>query len=257
MQLRRSILVFLSGCAVYALMTSCSGDEPGRVAGGSASGSGGFGGGSTSAGGHGGAISAGGNGGMAGAGGNGGMAGAGGHGGMAGAGGNGGVLPPGKTTSGTRLKRKYGLGDDGTVDVTLVGREHPQTLWWDSQLQTNCTYVLASDGELRCLPAPELYGDRLFADDQCTVPVIALSHYKKVSCPQSPQYARWEDYVLCLTKPTHVSSLGSEAPGPCFYVASPGGCTGWTCSPQDQVMYFEVAELPASSLVAGTPGRDP
>lgn len=75
--------------------------------------------------------------------------------------------PPGadSTESGTRLRRNLIVGEDGSREP--VG-------WYDSQLMTDCSFVLAADGELRCLPmGPEISFDMKYLDANCTEPAIA------------------------------------------------------------------------------------
>jgi|GEM_PF-2072491 len=64
--------------------------------------------------------------------------------------------------SGTRLHRRELETSDGASAETSL---------WDSALAVPCSFEPASDGESRCIP--DLHGTVMFADPQCTQPVIA------------------------------------------------------------------------------------
>ncbi len=114
-------------------------------------------------------------GGAAGEGGSGGTGGAGASGGTGGAGGSGGEQavrfedPTG--ASGTRLSRRYleaGPGAYMTAD------------FWDTELETACSFGTATDGALRCLP--DSYSDIYFSDAGCTEPIIVVRDEDTFDC---------------------------------------------------------------------------
>lgn len=88
--------------------------------------------------------------------------GGGGHGaGGSGTGGTGGTAPGGGFESGSRLKTRTLVGNDGSRAPSGM---------YDSQLSTECSYAKASDGQLRCLPVgPQA---AYYSNDTCTQPLV-------------------------------------------------------------------------------------
>jgi len=66
------------------------------------------------------------------------------------------------TTSGSRLKARYYVGEDGSRQ--FVG-------WYDSQRKEECSFLSAGDGETRCLPAGA-YPIGVYSDANCTTPIV-------------------------------------------------------------------------------------
>ncbi len=73
--------------------------------------------------------------------------------------------------SGSRLKVRTLIGEDGSRQPAG---------WYDTQLETECSWRTASDGQTRCLPIaiPTIY----FADAACMQPIAQLP------CQSSPSY---------------------------------------------------------------------
>lgn len=70
-------------------------------------------------------------------------------------------------TSGSRLKARYLVAEDGSR--TLLG-------WHDSMLDVNCSFQLAEDGARRCLPEDLRPSSiRAFSDASCTNEVFYVS----------------------------------------------------------------------------------
>lgn len=199
--------VFLSGCAVYVLVTACSamsspGGESssgGRSAGGNGHGgaTGGFGGGSAGAGGRGGA---------------------------------GGFLDPvppanADPTSGSRLKAKSWRGADGSV-------QYVAGVWWDSELEVDCTPARTSDGVMRCLPAPTnaAVSSGVYEDASCTT----LLFYLQSPCDLGRLVMLYDHFEQCAWRYT-VHEVGDRVTISTWYSLDAGGCTEL---PHDQALTF-------------------
>jgi hypothetical protein len=254
MQLQRTFGVFVSGCFVYVAVAACSSSGNIAMSGSSVSGSGGHAGSS----GHGGAV-----------------AGNGGHGGtMPGSGGNGASGDSGivdaltdpvpdafagseDPASGTRLKGKFIAGADGS-------KMYLPSVWSDSQRQEDCAFGTAGDGMLRCLPTSVQDFPLYYTDAQCTKPFAILASGPPPSgcAANPPKYNRTTDAggacPMVQAPPSHYYPIGqqiSQPQGP-YYATNSGSCA------QSQIgfttLYFSVmAEVPATSFVAGTVGTDP
>jgi hypothetical protein len=108
-----------------------------------------------------------------------------------GAGGEGGN-DEGAFISGSRIHARTVAGEDGARG--FLG-------WYDSQLQTECTWRTASDGQTRCLPVA--MSTTFFADAGCTQPIVEMS------CQMAPKYIE-----------ATTSQCGQPAPG-IFAVGQP------------------------------------
>ena len=84
-----------------------------------------------------------------------------------------------------------------SVDATAPGRLKPQFAtadggcWfdgvWDSELETKCSFALASDGVERCLPIVRAYESvQAYADDACTVPRLFAGPFHCGATPVEP-----------------------------------------------------------------------
>jgi hypothetical protein len=109
-------------------------------------------------------------------------------------GGNGGVDPNAVAddnkiacvnTSGTRLRvRKW---------VTAEGTEH-FVGWHDKERDEECSYRIASDGKMRCVPSSSSPIDTLHLDAACTQPVVQLT---TSPCDVRPKYATLAAVAAC------------------------------------------------------------
>lgn len=77
-------------------------------------------------------------------------------------GGNGAGTQGGTYESGSRLKARTLAGADGSRSPAG---------WYDSELETECTWAKDEAGQQRCMPVGPL--TFLYADSACTVPVVA------------------------------------------------------------------------------------
>jgi hypothetical protein len=79
--------------------------------------------------------------------------------------------------SGSRLKARWDVGDDGSR--AFVG-------WYDQEMAAECAFGSASDGKWRCLPGsfPTGATQVLFLDDTCTHAVVPFTNDPCVTPPE-------------------------------------------------------------------------
>ena len=230
----------LLACIVLsAALASCGGSpvsEPGGGTGGSAGGSAGGQGGGQAGGSAGG--QAGGNGGGQ-AGGSGGGHAGGNGGGSGGAGGGNFFLQ--NFQSGTRLKMQVLTTADGAK--MFYG-------WHDSQLDIDCQFEAAADGQTRCLPEPKsVYAGSFWSDSGCTQPI----GYALCNGSGASGYAVLSSYSTCPAV-NHVYPVGNPYSGDHFYVGNPSSCASEPVSSYSaSYAFFSLgSEVPASSFAAGS-----
>ena len=129
--------------------------------------------------------------------------------------------PAGKdvAVSGTRIKARYLLGDDGAR--MLLG-------WQDTKLGAACEWGVASDSKTRCLPgsdeAPSTL--RAYMSENCAGPVVAVS-VPGNACPESSGYVRHVEPASC---PWRRSVFSVGAPYAGTMPISMSVYTGATCA---------------------------
>jgi len=109
--------------------------------------------------------------------------------------------------------------------------------WFDQQLNAECSFRLAEDGILRCLPLPR-WNNVVFSDAACTVPsgVVVMS-------PSNIPYAF--SNTFCGTHPVYRADLTTTVVQPAAYVLSDDGtCAGGA------------GTVTVSPIVASRPGTD-
>jgi hypothetical protein len=137
--------------------------------------------------------------------------------------------------SGSRLKARYYVGDDGSKQ--FVG-------WYDSQRKENCGFMMAGDGVLRCLPTMFAAAGSYFSDSACTSPLFATATascvnpgatygYKLDSCSYT---------VVQLTKVTPAN----------VYIGSGTTCTAIASTSTASLTFFTGTEVAASSFEKGS-----
>ena len=188
--------------------------------------------------------------------------------GVGGMGVGGGGSGGGTTSSGTRLKRMFLQGNDGTDDLTrtyvawpIPNSPYPygryETQWWDSLRQEECAYQIAADGQVRCLPTDTASLVLYFASP-CTQPAVAIQPAPP-ACPQDiPKYAATTDPAACSPGGggvVHIAPVGAYLGASSCYFSGPGCSSG--CSNITYLFYAVGAEVPASSFVAGAMQNDP
>ena len=145
----------------------------------------------------------------------------------------------GNTTSpGTRIVEDVVMSSGAIVAWSSVVH--------DRTLDVRCTFGVAADGQLRCIPVG--LGTPWWADDQCTVPYAALED----ACA-TPKYAIVGETVACTPK-TRVYTLGTKKPflGTDVWQGKSGACTKFMGGASTVGLYTLGAEVPPSSLAATT-----
>jgi hypothetical protein len=152
--------------------------------------------------------------------------------------------------SGTRLKAHYYAGEDGSKQFTLT--------FYDSQRHEDCSFKIAGDGTIRCLPTTAVvFG--YYADAACTQQLAGVltgctppkyAGAGTASCPGSP------DASL-------VYPLGAAFSGQTMYVQDPS-TTPPTCTGTQSFsltisydLYTFGAEIPPSAFAQATLQTDP
>lgn len=145
---------------------------------------------------------------------------------------------------GSRLKPKFRRGDDGA-------KEYIQGLWFDSQRGEDCTFLLASDGQTRCLPKGNTF--QYYADAQCTQAMVLLQ-----SACSTPAYGVTTATVACGldTGGQHVFSVGPSTNPPMIYGKAGSSCFAIGPTSADYTYFMVGAEVPPSSFVSATVGHD-
>ena len=138
--------------------------------------------------------------------------------------------------NGARLRANALVGTDGSRQFRS---------WQDTDLQVECAFVLAEDGQTRCLPTGAtayFTGAGYFADSACTE--VATT----VACTnQSPVYG-WEFLNTCPTSTRIYSLAGTSA---ALYLGDGTSCTAVPIPPS-QMVVKRGAAVPASNFVGAS-----
>jgi hypothetical protein len=145
-------------------------------------------------------------------------------------------------TNGQRLKATYRQGEDGS-------KEFVAGVWFDSGRNENCSFALASDGKLRCLPNGQ--ATSVYADSQCTTAIVM----GPAGCT-APSYAIGMDNTTCGTGGAHVYKIGAAAAPTTVYASAQGQCFSAGPAATGYSYYSVGAEIPASSFVSANVGHD-
>lgn len=145
--------------------------------------------------------------------------------------------PPAGFEEGARLKVRAINGTDGSKQ--LAG-------FYDSQLQTNCFYVTASDGSTRCMPLTAS-GQMLFTNATCSQAVLVGDCFAT-----QPYYALPVSIGSGCTAAQgfRVFEAGTPSAATTFYYGTPANCQLYPSPISGQV--YNATELPPSSFVQGT-----
>lgn len=148
--------------------------------------------------------------------------------------------------SGTRLKAKYYAGSDGSK--VFIGM-------YDSQRNEDCSFTLAGDGVLRCLPTTGTASvSAYYSDSACSVPLALINK----GCT-SKYIVRGESSTgACVyTYKTHLHQYGAPYTAPTAYVGSSGSCSAAVIS-NTMFDFFSVGpEIPPSSFVDASIQTEP
>jgi hypothetical protein len=145
--------------------------------------------------------------------------------------------------SGTRLRAKYLLGEDGS-----------RLFQWgfhDMQRNEDCFFGLAADGVQRCLPSPVASGSGFFSDVGCSVPLAAVA--KNACSSIVPKYA------LLLVPPCtalEIHLMGVAIPSGTIYQGTPAKCTPWDIATNAATYPYDIysmgTEVSPSEFVKAT-----
>jgi hypothetical protein len=139
--------------------------------------------------------------------------------------------------SGSRLKARYYVGDDGSKQ--FAG-------WYDSERKENCTVMSASDGVLRCLPFT-LFASAgsYFSDSNCSSQYFVAAKPTNTACGTTPSTG----YGYTSTCGFTFYTLTPASPS-VVYAGTPGACTEVTAP--TTYAFFTGTSIPASSFVKMT-----
>ncbi len=143
-------------------------------------------------------------------------------------------------TSGTRLRARYHVGDDGSKQ--FVG-------WRDTERDEDCSFQTAEDGKLRCLPSTG-GSVQYFSDSGCSE-VVALVPATE-ACPE-PGVAGYlgETSADCgAGRRKALFKVGSESDPKALYAYAGDGCVETTIAGEYRV--FETTAVDPSDFVAAT-----
>ncbi len=157
-----------------------------------------------------------------------------------------------EATSGSRLKARTLVGDDGTRQ--FVG-------WRDTQRGEDCAFMVAADGVERCLPVESdesasysLNGFTFWSDSACTSSVFFRT---RGLCPTPGRYWRRYDRLtpLCgVPVKATIWQLGTPMAGTATFYrkSSTTPCEPVTAGPNSTYEFFEATAVPPAMFVAAT-----
>jgi hypothetical protein len=151
--------------------------------------------------------------------------------------------------SGTRLKVQRWAGTDGSSLATGM---------YDSQLKTQCSFALASDGTTRCFPVGmALIGTTFFSDSACSVALAYSPQPPKAGCA-APSYASSAAADNCEGMAAQ-TVFGVSGPFTAtVYGGPPADCAVFQATEAADYTFYSVgAEVPLSTFVQATLTTDP
>ena len=157
-----------------------------------------------------------------------------------GKGGAGGIMNPvgdAVADSGSRLRAKWFMGEDGSKE--FAG-------WYDKQRGEDCWFIGALDAERRCLPIGNA-NVAYYAEALCQVPLV--SDYTN-GC-NVPKYGLVIDAPSGCKPAGHIHPVGAAFNGPTIWTTSGGSCQG-TPNTSPYPLYVTGDEIPASAFVSAT-----
>jgi hypothetical protein len=148
------------------------------------------------------------------------------------------LVPEAKAQSGSRLKARWNVGDDGAKQFVD---------WQDTELDAECYFATMWDGTLRCLPLAEAAQLMQYSDSGCSVRLFGKLQSE---CSQSVT-ARFgvAPTIVCGVAQYRAFQLGNRVDPTDVYTGTPATCSKTT--PAQGYIYFAVAaELPPSRFAA-------
>lgn len=149
--------------------------------------------------------------------------------------------------SGSRLKAKYRLADDGSKEY-IAGN------WYDSQRQEDCGFQPSADGTQRCLPTAT--GLQPYYIDAACSQQLAQVYNNPACSAQVPKYASIYGYTqdTCAYF-VHVYSVGPQVTPADVYLLNGANCL--KTAPSAIYTYYSLgAEIPPTSFVGSTVMHD-
>lgn len=152
-------------------------------------------------------------------------------------------------TGGSRLKARYYDTADGTS--TFIG-------WRDTQIAMSCSFNVAADGKLRCLP----YGEGIqstgfyFKDAGCTQKISIV--YTGGRCPPAaPKYANEYDATQCPSRSRFYDVGAKLATTTAYYRDSQGVCRQTSFAGSQDDLYDVGAEVAPTTFVGASEQQGP
>ena len=140
--------------------------------------------------------------------------------------------------NGSRL-RAVSLGEIGSTARRLMA-------WYDTLLDTECSFARAEDGELRCLPARQASLAAGFLDADCMQPVYYDG--KVVPCTEVPRY-RGEEIDVDGCSGTRIVRMQQVSASDVYHESCPAESTEL---PPGATVWQDAEVLPPESFVAAT-----
>lgn len=143
--------------------------------------------------------------------------------------------------------------EDGTRIVNLY-RTTPDGLktpegYWDKELQSKCSFMLAEDGEERCLPALEAWVSTVYADSNCSTDA-PLALVPKGACPTYAYYQATQGTCGASAYRLTMYKIGTKATT--AFSKSGDTCTDVTASLSASYDFYTVTKLAAAMFAEGT-----
>jgi hypothetical protein len=121
--------------------------------------------------------------------------------------------------------------------------------FYDTQRAEGCSFAVAKDGTLHCMPiASPPIDPHYFADASCTQP---LYRFLEQCGPNVPKYLRGTDSTTCPAR-QRIFVTGAKHSGPVYEKYGDGPCTQDTGTADQLVFYVRGAEVEPSELVEGS-----
>ena len=139
-------------------------------------------------------------------------------------------------TSGTRIKMRVGTTPDGAK--AFLG-------WYDTMRGDDCTFLVASDGQRRCLPGTSVFVGSFFADNGCTQPLAYVSLSGCSSAPAAKYASRFDTSCTTGGSVIRLYPVTGMHTGTA-YLGSPGNCI--VTNPGSFTLYAIGAEIPATAF---------
>jgi hypothetical protein len=142
----------------------------------------------------------------------------------------------------------YASGSRIHAVVFVSGSAKLFKTWHDTQLDTDCTFGLAEDGKVRCVPTAAL--TIRYSDAGCTKPLLNAS-----PC-DGTKFLGIGSSIMCPTQAPAIYRLGPKLPAPAMvYEMKDRTCTAAMPS-SDGDFYEGITKIDAATLVEGATTRE-